>query len=431
MNRTIAFTAFTEFLNAKNIKYAVLGDTSAYPEEIGSDVDFIITKKDYLQIEKIIKEFCVKNKFTLIQKIEHERNASFFVITYADKDSNFYIQLDFCYDYTRMGRDYLEGATLLKNSISAPTGSFNILAPSYSFLYYFIKKVDKGNVNDKQFAALKAAYEADKTGTSTLLKEIFSSATVIKIEDLFQRSKNIDSLQPLVKDFQRELFLVKKKSLPAKADEIFRKLKRIFRPTGLIIGVLGRDGTGKSTLINHLEIEMSLVFRKINYYHLYPGLILSNKKKDDFSNPHIKPKRSVFASLLKLSIFYFEYTLGYWYKLYPVKVKSTLIIMDRYFVDIYADPDRYRNSGSKHIVWLIHKLLPKPDLWLILDASTEAVFKRKQEVEFSVSETQRKSYLELGKKIKNAYVLDTEKDIKEEVLLAAEIINKKLASKFI
>jgi thymidylate kinase len=430
MTRAVAFNTFIEFLKGKKIKYALLGDTRNYPEEIGSDIDFIIDKKSYLKIENIIQEFCLKYKFFLIQKIEHERNAAQFVITHFNEDNNIYLQLDICYDYTRSGRDYLKGYELLNNVVPSTNGNFSVLAPAYAFIYYFMKKIEKGSLNSSQFEYLKYEYNKDRVGTEEVLRNTFSTFSVGEIVKIFT-ADNYQLLELPVAKFQKELFTAKPKSITSRIGEIARKCKRIIKPTGLVIGILGRDGTGKSTLINHLEVEMESIFPQIKYYHLYPGLFLNNKKNEDSSNPHKKKTRSGVSSLLKLGFFYFEYTLGFWYKLYPQKVKSTLVIMDRYFIDMYADPDRYRNSTSKHLVWFIHKLLPKPDLWIILDASTEAVFKRKQEVEYAVCEAQRKKYLELAEKLKNASVLDTEKDIKEEVLLAVEIIRKKLTSKFI
>jgi len=83
-----------------------------------------------------------------------------------------------------------------------------------------------------------------------------------------------------------------------------------------------------------------------------------------------------------------------------------LVICDRYYHDILIDPKRYRYGGPISVARLIGQLMPQPDLWVLLDASTEVLQARKQEVSKEETSRQRLAYLAFAKAQKSYVVVD-------------------------
>jgi thymidylate kinase len=410
MCSALAFRSLIEYLDDMQIRYAILGNTNSYPEKIESDVDFIVSTETYRNLEKYITDFCRLNNFTIFQKIEHESTACYFVLGQFDRITNnyFFFQLDFCHEFIRHGRFFLNSNELLQNIyLHKSSVNFYRLNADYEFIYYFIKRIDKSKLESEHFEHLKNCWKTSNSEIRLLVSRFFSPETADKVDQIFATG-DFHLLSLSIIDLKKTLRQKNKVAPKYRLLDFKRTIKRITNKTGLVVAILGCDGTGKSTLINGLESNLKLCYRLIEKKHLYPGLFLGTKRPEDISHddPHSNTPRNTLMSSLKLLFFFIEYFLGYWIKIYPKKVSSGLILFDRYFVDLFVDPKRYRHNGSGKLVWLVHQLIPKPDIWIILDAPTETVLKRKQEVTYTESERQRKKYKELESKLKNAFLVD-------------------------
>ena len=112
--------------------------------------------------------------------------------------------------------------------------------------------------------------------------------------------------------------------------------------------------------------------------HLKPRMVAQLHGPQDFIvvDPHGKPPRGVFLSLVKIWIWLFEE----WYSTLFQEKRGTLLICDRYYHDLLVDPVRYRYGAPLWIAWLVGTLMPRPKLWILLDAPAEVLQTRKQEV---------------------------------------------------
>jgi thymidylate kinase len=191
---------------------------------------------------------------------------------------------------------------------------------------------------------------------------------------------------------------------------------------GIWIAVLGPDGSGKSTLISHLEREFKGTFRRTTIFHLMPGLMRRQASGGPVTDPHSKPPRSLPASLLKLLYYLLDYNLGYWLKVRPALVKSTLVLFDRYYDDLLVDPKRYRYGGPMWLARWLRRLILRPDLWLILDVPEEEILHRKQEVPLEEVRHQREGYRQLATELPNAFLLNGSLPPEEVAKQAQEIV---------
>jgi thymidylate kinase len=102
---------------------------------------------------------------------------------------------------------------------------------------------------------------------------------------------------------------------------------------------------------------------------------------------------------------------------------------DRHFVDALVDPRRYRYGGPSWLLRLIWRIIPKPDLLILLDAPAAVLQGRKQEVSFEESARQREAYLSMMETMKNGHVVDAARPLALVVGDVNDIILRHLATR--
>jgi len=138
--------------------------------------------------------------------------------------------------------------------------------------------------------------------------------------------------------------------------------------------------------------------------HLKPCLVMLRPCEPGtiVADPHGKPPRSALTSLAKIILWLFEE----WFANCFQDKKKTLLICDRYYHDILVDPKRYRYGGPVSAAKLIGRLMPQPNLWVLLDAPAEVLQTRKQEVSREETSRQRNAYLAFVKAQKYYVIVD-------------------------
>lgn len=193
---------------------------------------------------------------------------------------------------------------------------------------------------------------------------------------------------------------------------------------GITICFLGPDGSGKSTIIDGL-INKQLPFRRHDYFHLKPFPTNNSSPSKPVENPHEFPPYSAFKSYVKLLYFIFQYNLGWVKNIFLLKRKFSLIIFDRYYDDLLIDSKRYRFGGNIKFAKWARNFIPKPELYIILTADANVIYKRKQEVPLEELKRQITEYRKLGE-IRNYYNLDVNRAPEEIVNDVVVLITKKM-----
>jgi thymidylate kinase len=182
------------------------------------------------------------------------------------------------------------------------------------------------------------------------------------------------------------------------------------KPPGLHLVVLGPDGTGKSTAIESMSRRLSPRFRQVSIHHWAPRLFRPAGDDAPVPEPHASALRSAPASLMKLAYLWFDFTVGHFAKVRVPVARSHLVIFDRYFPDLLVDSRRYRYGGPAWLARLAWRLMPKPDLVILLDAPAAVVQQRVREVSFEETERQRKAYRALVGEMPNGHIVNADQD---------------------
>ncbi|MDW3649658.1 MAG: hypothetical protein R8P61_21490 [Bacteroidia bacterium] len=424
--RSRIIVALVEFFERARLKYVIVGaNASRIPYEVENDVDFIVDPTSFVRIIPLMQAFCKDENLHMVQVIPYEPLAKAFFLQKSHEGKMVSVQFDFASAYSQGRHMLLSGKQLLdgRRLITGSDGKLKFWVPSVAneFLYYLLKKVVKKEMNEEQFEYLKDKFAESPDASSLVLERFFNKSNQGFICLAMEGKKELIGVQKVLGGLKEDLLDHLNFNPGLMFKFYLNRLGRIFRPTGLSIAFLGADGSGKSTIIKKLQDD-SPAFRKNTYFHLSPKLIYKGGPAEQASNPHGKSKRSFLFSSLKVFYLLIEYSLGWIMKVKPRLIRTHLVIFDRYYHDILIDPIRYRYGGGKFLANLIGKLIPKPDMFILLDAPAEVLQARKQEVTLQESKNARERYLEFMRSCDRGVVVNSDQDLPKVELQVRESI---------
>ena len=414
------FECMVRSFEEAGMPYCILAGYDNYPDRISSDVDFMVPSYWMERLPALIATVSVRCDAQLVQCIRHETTATYFVVARLHGDGVSYLQPDASADYRRRGRLWLRADEIVSRRRRHHRG-FWVPSAADAFAYYLIKKIDKGALDSSQARQLSARYEEDPRGCDEILRTLLPADAARMIEHAVHSAdwtaviSSLPALKPAL--HRRAAREPLRKCVRNVWAELCRIVGRVLRPTGLSVAFLGPDGSGKSTLVAKVSVELNQTFRRVQYQHLRPGLFSRDRNGAVViaADPHGKPLRGAIGSVARLLLFWLEFLLGWPFWLFPRRVRSTLVIFDRYFHDILPDPRRYRYGASPAVIRILGRFVPQPDLAFILDAPPELLQTRKQEVTLMEGRRQRGAYLEVAKEFRRARIVDVSRPLDQVV----------------
>jgi thymidylate kinase len=420
-------TKLFDFLETEGIPYVMVGDSRHFPHEIPGDLDIVVEPQAIPEIHKLLSNFCTIHQARIVQVLQHEQSAYYYALAMPEqKPSVAFLHPDICGDFIRNGRLLLQAKDILIGRVrKASNGehrfSFFVPDPAVAFIYYLIKKIDKGDFNEIHGQYLSFLWQQDPEGVRHQMDRFWSRSEIETLVYAAERNKWA-GIKTELHVFREGL----RGRLPFSPRhyclELSRILRRISNPTGLHVAFLGPDGSGKSTVLAKIEQDLAPAFRLTKRYHLRPFFGRSHDSGIPNSDPHGSPLRDLFSSLIKLSLWWLDFTIGYFMDVFPRLVSSTFVLFDRYYCDLSVDQKRYRYGGPRWLVTLIGKLIPRPNIVILLHAPVEIIRARKQEVPNDELIRQMSVYKELLRRMPNGYVVDSSRPLSEVVATVEEII---------
>ncbi|MEM7039803.1 MAG: hypothetical protein AAF570_22715, partial [Bacteroidota bacterium] len=179
---------------------------------------------------------------------------------------------------------------------------------------------------------------------------------------------------------------------PQLAFQYLRDVVRRFRHNpGMVITFSGVDGAGKSTILEATSEAMGNAYRrKVKVLRHRPSLlpILSTlrygrkgaEQRAADTLPRQGGNRNVLSSAFRFGWYYMDYLVGQWYIWARYTRRGYVVLYDRYYFDMIADPERSNFRLPAGLIRFAGRFIRKPALNFLLTADTETIRRRKQEL---------------------------------------------------
>ena len=401
-HRAVLLESLFEALDLHGVRYCVLHGWERLPEVSRGDVDLAVHPEDRRKLRPVFRGL-IAHGFRLVQCLNYAPACYYFVFAWTEPSGLGAQAIDVVFEHRRHGLAFDTSDKLVAGRQRERT--FWVASPANQFRYLLIKKVHKGELPAHQALRLKVLVdELGQQSAEHIATQLVGVAGGRKIVEACRRGE----IAPLVRTFRSRLFWTAVLTNPLNPllgawEEILRMHRRWVQPTGVLVALLGPDGSGKSTLGTRLLDRPTAAFRRTKFFHWRPAVLRRRKAAGAVTDPHGRPQHSTVRSTLWLGFQLLDYWIGYALVVRPLLARSGLVIFDRYVDDLLVDQKRYRCRAPLWMVRLARQLTPRPDLLLVMDAPTDIVRSRKQEVSEAESQRQQAQYRALGQ---SAHLID-------------------------
>ena len=345
-----------------------------------SDIDVAVGRESLTAVDTIVRAGGLGR---LLQRFDYDVPWCRFYVIETDEPGRRLRQLDVACDPFGIGR-YGDAIRLALASTQAVAGGSR-LAPAAATVYLAAKRARKGVRGQTDVEQLQAEFHADPAGATRLLRAAFDECGTTLAQALDEGSDPQPALHDIGSLIQARRRTPRRLTLRAGFGAA-RIIRRLRHPTGLLVSVVGPDGTGKTTLADGLESAADGLFRGTRRLHLSPGVLpqpsrlLGRRTAADTSQPHARQPSARAGSIARIGYLAADTLIGWVPTVSRARARATLVILERGWYDLAVDPRRYRLGAGGRLVRLGEKLLPHPDLTLLLEAPAVEIHSRKPEL---------------------------------------------------
>lgn len=377
---------FFRLLNERNIQYVVMRNADSLPVSLGgSDLDlFVIDEPEGMRAVSAARECAAKYHGVCTAFYQSDEIVSCWGGQHED-ETWWGLHIDIVTGVKHRGYTYVDAEFMCRDRVLDSKGFYR--SGGLSDVVSFLKEICCNFKSKKNYYELaRNAYAARTDFICQAVERCCGTGVWRLVEGLLCTERTEDEVRDIARKLNRIFTWRSLRRLDLQNP--LRKLHRLMCPPSVAVAVLGTDGSGKSTVIGAVTPFFErMLHSKVHYEHLRPNLLpslarLAGRKKMEgpVTNPHGGKVAGRLSSLVRFFYYYIDYTLGYWFKIWPIMVKRpTLVIFDRYYYEYMIDPRRCAVrlpcGWARFFSWFI----PKPSLILCLGGDPRAIYARKPE----------------------------------------------------
>lgn len=342
------------------------------------------------------------------------------------------LHLDFCLSLPWGGHVLIPNAKMIAD-IDRENYRYPHVNPAVEAIYgIFNRLLYTGRIKDRYKQRVQELFGQHIAAIENLLGSFLSAENVKRLmTDV--AAGDWSAVERLRPDFIRD---VRRMAPSCKMWLYLHMLEKAWRRPGCVVAIEGTDGSGKSTIIEHLPqvLQRSFSADMVDYYHWRPQFICGEKKANDrpvvITEPHKKRPHGRLISLIKLAVCVVDYVLGYCLRVRWQAARGRMVVFDRYYYDFYLDPLRYRMSVGKGWLRFMQLFVPSPDVTLVLTGAAEPIWQRKKELSLSEVQQQIARLRTCRNFFANPVDIDVVRPIPQVVNNAAAAILRSQVSRF-
>jgi thymidylate kinase len=417
-------------LERAGIDWCVPHGYAAYPKDVNpDDVDMVVRPEHFSKIPRVLAEL---PGVRLAQFRVHDGGTSirYDLASRTPGGAPVLLGIDVSSDIRDLGTvlmsadEFFAGRKRFKELFWVPR-------PSVEFGHYVLKKLAKSArfgpeaLEARHADTLSRLYGEDPEGCRRQMDRFFPRREAQLIAGAAEL-RRWDVVRARISELRRAAARKARLTHPGNllrywAGDLGRGIHRLLQPTGIVIAFLGLDGSGKSATIAGIVETLGQAFASDRRYHVRPHFF--RPERVDSPDPTMwPPPRGPFLSLAKLGLWWLDYSAGYLVSLAPGRVRSRLIVFDRYYDDLLVDPRRYRFGGSPRLARLVGRCVPRPDLLIVLDGPPAVACARKPGLGVAEAARQRKAYVALARDVPGGHVVDASGPLDAVVARVADLI---------
>ncbi|MGH8728657.1 MAG: serine acetyltransferase [Burkholderiales bacterium] len=304
-----------------------------------------------------------------------------------------YLGFEVAGDLFASGVRILRGRELLSECLSAldrsgkPTGYF-VPPPAADFIYLLLDSLNGAALDSERMEQASLRFSEDPKGARRVLAQQFGAGEVGLIEQAMENHdwEALRKAQPKLKRWPAL------KSLPRRA---MMKLKGVLeRPRRMLVACIGPQGSGRAIVIERIATALAPAFA-----------LYSPPSRPETSVNHAEPNSLGRAMMMSKSARYL------------VREFATLAVLK--FRTRFLGQTIIMSPSSNVLAAADSRAMPRPDLWIVLDAPPEKLQARKNEVMHAESSRERDECLSWVAAKENSVVLDAGQPLER---VAAEAI---------
>jgi thymidylate kinase len=402
---TAVFTAWRQ----QNIAFVVLRNYERLPQFTGHDIDVLVHPRDLALAEHWLVAAARSAGYLLSNRAEFATVSFFFF----HPETLVQIQFDLFTSLSWRGFGLVETATVLAQRTER--GLFAVPHPAHEAVNNLLTRLlYHGYVKDKYKPGIQSAFAAHSEACADGLREMFGAGLSGQLTG-WVREGNWAAVEAATHRLRRRLVCRRLKSHGGQTAvtwvcDAVRLMRRLWRSPGLMIVILGADGSGKSTAAASLMAALNGTFIQDKSLHVHwkPAVFLRRRRKErpPTRDPQAQPPRGRLASALALAWHWTEFLAGAVLQFFPVRFRAGLVLVERHHYDFFVDSRRYRLRSPGAVARFAFRCQPAPDLVFLLDAPAEVLHARKPELSLEETHRQREAYLKLVCRLRQGRVID-------------------------
>jgi thymidylate kinase len=398
--------------------YCMLSGYEQLPESFDTDIDFMVTREEFRRMARIIEHVARQTSTRLFHTVEHEITARSYSLGFQSGSQLTIVQPDSACDYRHFGSLWLRADEVLAARRWHSRG-FWIPAAAHEFAYYLIKRLNKRYLSQEHGEKLHRLYEEDRSGCENIIARFWRGQNKARLIRM-AASNDWTSMNSDLRSFRRELRRNSANSMLDKVifspTQLTHFWTRMSQPTGGWVAFIGPDGSGKSAVISAIRQQFTFAYREVRCFHLRPKSLRKTPSVGAaVTDPHGQRPRGLLMSLAKVLFLLADYFVGFLAQVAPAIRRSQLLIFDRYIYDLLIDCKRIRYGGPLWLLRFVARIVPRPDLVILLDAPAEVLWSRKQEVPFEEVVRQREAYLQVARGMSSTIIVNAARPLADVI----------------
>ena len=249
-------------LNDSHVPYSILGAEPGATDFSDSDLDFAVAPEYFNSVPKLLAAAADVIGAHLIQAIQHESCATYFVLAKQGGTRVGFLNPDCTTDYRRNMRLWLRSNELLAEAQDDP-GGFSRPTRDKDFIYYLVKHVLKPSLTESQLRKLVWLQGGEPHLAETL--RFWPPTLAARLEWALLQGDRVwleSNRETLLKELHSS---PPQENLPQRAgammSEIARLIRRVLHPAGLFVQVSFGTREQRLELADELARAMAPAFR--------------------------------------------------------------------------------------------------------------------------------------------------------------------------